>query len=517
MPLVRLKCPACASVVRIAAETAAVHPVVRCARCQGLVNVTTSRLSESSPSTVIVAQPVDGPGAKTGVASRIQTKEFSEEESAAPHTFPWTIVGILIGLLVLGGIGAGAYFLFAPRNGQPEQAKVVEQGVTRNTKKPAAARADSAEVDFILSKKSALMRSLVSQLKSITDAATAEACALGMDNTVTSLAETEKELKDAENKGARPSPDAVVRYAKEQLEIMQELMKEISRVAFLPGVGQHLVKLDRRMKELGLIKETALNSAPTPPPAVPSQRNEKNPFEETAKADEKNPFETVKTEKKDEKNPFENVPSGEARSKMPGKSNPALTAAVEKMNSTDVFTRHDGVKEVLAAKPDDAFKADILETLLNVIKEADPNTRGDAFKAFKKWATSRQDKESVGKAMEVLLQDPFIKKDVIKYVADHQIVSAAPELAKLLRDHFERLEVARALVAIGQEAEKATIPLVSDLEPQVRKMAIEVLAQIGTMECVPELRKMQSDRYVGLAAKEAVRIILIRSQKKSNQ
>jgi hypothetical protein len=49
MSLVRLQCPACSSIVRISPETAAAHPVVRCGKCQGLVNTTTTQVNAPPP------------------------------------------------------------------------------------------------------------------------------------------------------------------------------------------------------------------------------------------------------------------------------------------------------------------------------------------------------------------------------------------------------------------------------------------------------------------------------------
>ena len=41
MSLVRLQCPACSAIVKVSDEIVAQHPIVRCAKCQGLVTVAT--------------------------------------------------------------------------------------------------------------------------------------------------------------------------------------------------------------------------------------------------------------------------------------------------------------------------------------------------------------------------------------------------------------------------------------------------------------------------------------------
>jgi HEAT repeat protein len=92
-------------------------------------------------------------------------------------------------------------------------------------------------------------------------------------------------------------------------------------------------------------------------------------------------------------------------------------------------------------------------------------------------------------------------------------VAAASELANLLKDTFEKTEAARALISMGPEAEKAVMPFVTYLESQVRQIAVEILARIGTKECIPELQKIQNDRQVGLAARQAIQLIRKREMK----
>jgi hypothetical protein len=49
-----------------------------------------------------------------------------------------------------------------------------------------------------------------------------------------------------------------------------------------------------------------------------------------------------------------------------------------------------------------------------------------------------------------------------------------------------------------------------DLDNQVRHITIEVLARIGTKTSIPELQKLNNDRFVGLAARQAIKIIAAR-------
>ncbi|MFT3880663.1 MAG: hypothetical protein QM703_13490 [Gemmatales bacterium] len=105
MPLVRLQCPACASIVKISEEIAAQHPLVRCARCQGLVNVTTCRVIEP-----VASREQDD------VSFKPRKKKRRASNSTAPVAL---IVGIVVGLLVLVGAGFGVYFLIDHFGGSP--------------------------------------------------------------------------------------------------------------------------------------------------------------------------------------------------------------------------------------------------------------------------------------------------------------------------------------------------------------------------------------------------------------
>jgi hypothetical protein len=287
------------------------------------------------------------------------------------------------------------------------------------------------------------------------------------------------------------------------------MKQEVTRVAVLPGVGRYLARLDARMKTLGLIQETAFRDGNETPQGG---GGEKNPFEVTGTAQDKNPFENAKPGRASDKG-MANKPGG-ARDEV---ALAALESALQKMQSTEFFTRQNGVREMLSVKVDESRKTEVLDVLGAVLDDGQMHFKGDAFKLFKKWAATKEDRERIGKYMEGLLADLGLKKDVIKYVAENKIASAAPELAKLLKDGFERLEVARALIAIGPEAGQATLPFVTDLDPQVRKMAIEVLAQIGTKECIPELQKVQGDRMVGIAARQAIKVIQGRNSKEKEK
>jgi hypothetical protein len=641
MPVVRLKCPACGSVVRIAAEVANQHPVVRCAKCQGLVNVSSCRLPDSPTASSVIV-----PAASKASAVR-EVKPRGRQSAEARIDFT-LLVRIMIALVVVTFVVVGAYALVSKMTESPhekaakksvefldrvvaayeevqtaedvpalmeklkaisiearaakiemgdlkplsadEQQRLLEKYIPKFTSattrlqaamlhlrvnpevaravgkelvelrpellglpavlgqfnpldmlgglnpekrggfaqaNPPARREDAprsapapvglpkagydGDLDFALLTKSALLRMLVHEFKSINDFRFAEAISLGIENTLRSLGETEKEIKDAEAAGKKATPDSVAQYTKEHAEFVAELRREVARVAQVPGAAKYLSKFDRTLKNLGLIQELAFSRPGDDSPPV--AKDDKNPFEETGRAKEKNPFEDAG--KPEEKSPFEPAkPKNTNRMKEDAAPNPALDEALEKAQSSDVFKRHDGVRELMNARIDEQRKGDVLEVLVTVLEVADSNLRGDAFRAFKRWAKTKEDKERIGKAMEAMLDDVFLKKDVIKFVADYKIATAAPELAKNLKDTEYRLDVARALIAIGPDAEKPTMPFVTDLEPQVRRMAIEVLAQIGTKECIPELTKMQNDRYVARAAREAIRMVNNRNKDK---
>ncbi|MFT3880664.1 MAG: HEAT repeat domain-containing protein [Gemmatales bacterium] len=210
--------------------------------------------------------------------------------------------------------------------------------------------------------------------------------------------------------------------------------------------------------------------------------------------------------KTDGGNPFESVPSSGKSTPSAGKGG-VMDPIIAKLSSNEHFKKQEGLKEAQSAKVDEGSRAAVLEALLKLCSDSDIHQKVELLKAYKKWATTQEDKEKLGEHAEVFIKDHWAKKDALRYFGENKVISASKEVAYLLKDNFDRKDAAETLIAMGSDAEKAVIPHLTDLEPQVRQMAIEVLARIGTPACIPDLQKLKSDRFVGRAASQAITLI----------
>lgn len=598
MPLVRLQCPACESIVKISEEIAAQHPLVRCAKCQGLVTVAASRVIE--------------PVASADEGDESSYKPRKKKKKSKGDTAPvGMIVGIVVGLLVLAGAGVSVYLLITHIGGSPleksfkkaialmeQMADAVDsiqtpqdvpkafdqmngafaelkqmedenrllgvhpeavetqrlsgkytpeffklagrieaammklranpaiaQALKENLTKLGPALSELAQLGGGLSIPGAhkqldfgnnlpqdnlnrnpanqgsgsstsnallqqLENALISKniqakfipeiLEKIRDTETADLAMFQLDAVLKSLAENESTIRRLEREQGKPTTAAALQTLREIEKTKDELAVHLTRIEKLPDLRSVHEKIVKKLSEVGLASETA------------STASNQSPGKEGS-------------------NPVE--PAGNGGKTMPasGRSS-SLEATLAKLTSTDHFKKQEGIREAQVAKFEEASKAAVLEALLTLSVDSDVHQKSEVLKAYKKWAMTQEDKERLGEHAESLLKDPFVKKDALRYFGENKIISSSKEVALLLKDNFDRKDAAEALIAMGSGAESSVIPHLTDLEPQVRQLAIEVLARIGTPVCVPELQKLKADRFVGRAASQA--ITLINSRKK---
>lgn len=627
MSLVRLQCPACATIVKISDETAAQHPLVRCARCQGLVTVATSRVIESAAS----ADDDDDYSYKP------KKKKKRSQSSRVPVGM---IAGIVVGLLLLVGAGIGIYFLINHFGGSsldkqfkralaqmqkmadaldaiktpqdvpkafdqmkdviatlrqidednrkngidpnseevkkvaekympevlkltarmqgsmmtlamtPEMAQAIRENAAKlgegvgqlafmgrgfnpanrnappnfGSNKPfndQSAQPGNAlpsnipqqQLENALISKSLQARLLPGMLEEVRDSDTADLALAKIDPILQSLNLYDRKIKQFEGDGGSLATSTAQKSLRELQKTCDELAVHLSRIEKLPDLASTHTKIVRKLSDVGLASATTTTASNRPV----SGKDTGNPFESAAsgstsgKTDGGNPFEPAASGgargtagMTDGGNPFEKVPP-------PAKS-VSMDALIAKLTSNEHFVKLEGLKEAQSARVEEAGKAAVLEALLKLCDDNDIHQKVEVLKAYKKWATTQEDKEKLGEHTEALLKDNWAKKDALRYFGENKVISASKEVSYLLKDNFERKDAAETLIAMGSEAEKAVIPHLTDLEPQVRQMAIEVLARIGTPVCIPELQKLKSDRFVGRAASQA--ITLINSRKK---
>lgn len=493
MALVRLQCPACNVIVKTTSEIATRHTVVRCGQCQGLVKTTDHRHLEAL--------------APTREGSRKKPRRTARQ---APVRL---IVGGLVGLLVLAGLGVGVYFIVQHfSEGGPE--KRLERNL-------------------------ALMQRLVETIEKVStpgDVAPAMDIVIASTKELVELGEKNKQnLREMDHETIFKMMET---YTPKMHQLRQRLSMAMDRITTNPMLAQALAEYARTHRdEMSSTSRSAMMldyGFTIPTPRVTTQREP----EETASARrpapepeerrpevtnpprESNPFETVTQGKgadadHGEKNPFE--PAKPSTPKTPannnaGMGNRAVEDILSKFTSTEFFKKQEALRELNTVKVDETCKSQVLDVLLTLFDDRDIHDKNDVFKLCKKWASTQADKELIGQRAEVLLQDTWVKKDALRYFGENKVISASKDVAKLLKDHFEQKLAAETLIAMGSEAEKPVLHYLTDLEPQVRHMAIEVLARIGTKESVPELQKVQNDRFVGNAARQAIRLILSRKK-----
>jgi hypothetical protein len=337
------------------------------------------------------------------------------------------------------------------------------------------------EYTGLLHERTMALRAVMSQLEVPANELAARILVPSLEMSIVELEKVCKEIKAAQRQGKIAKPEESTRSNVELESAKERLPQLLKRLAALPGVPLHLLPAESRLHKLGLIDESEMY---------------------------------LKLAMDEQGGPPRPAGNG-AAPRRGGAANPgALDFALNKLKSESSYDQ--GYRELLTLEVDENRKGEVLEAMEKTAEVLRIGLNDDCFRVFKKWATKPEDRERFGKLTEAFLRDRSIREEVLEYISKNKIAAAAPEVARLLTEHrFERLSIARVLIAIGTPAEKPTLEFVNDLDPEVRQMAIEVLAKVGTDESLPALRKLLTDRHVGLSAKQAMQQINNRKVKQS--
>ncbi len=634
MAVVRLQCPACAAIVKITDELASQHPVVRCAQCQGLVQVAEHRLPDKAIKSSTEEKP------------RLKSSKRLSRKSSIPVGM---IVGIILGVVAFVGMGVGSYYLvtrvtmskperllvnaieFLDKTSNiiesmqtaddvpgamqkflnmqdeiaqmkkdvqemkqeevnPEESKRLREKYEPKLKeviqraqtsfgsmvtKPAVMAAlrkyevenraalaklgsvlnmgsmlgnmpfmpnpsqppmannnppspppsnndiakntqptgDKFRLDAALSSKKHLMAGLVSTLETIKDSSSFRVALENLKLTKEQLIQSNRDIKELEEQNYQYDTAQARRTFEEIDRINRQIGVQLGRLERIDELSSELGQLTTLLASAGVVTSSkgdgVANNTPPSNPFEPAAGNNSGRTGSTPPA--ANPFEPApgNSAGNTNTNPFEPAPSKSGGS-MPSRGSSALDATLGKLTGGDWVKKRDALNELQSAKVEDDRRKDVLDALFNLFDDKDINSKVDVLKVYKKWASTQEQKERLGTIAESLLADTWVKKDILRFYADNKVVSASTEVARKLKDVFDRKEAAECLIAIGSEAEPAVLPHLTDLDGQVRHMAIEVLARIGTRKSVPELQKLNNDRQVGLAARQAIKIIMAR-------
>jgi hypothetical protein len=635
MAVVRLQCPACAAIVKITDELASQHPVVRCAQCQGLVQVAEHRLPDKATKSSTEEKP------------RLKSGKRLTRKNSVPVGL---IVGIVVGVLTFVGVGLGSYYLvtrvtmskaerllvnsiefldktstiiesmqtaddvpgamqkFLNMQGDLEQLKKDSQEVKQEinaeeskqlqekyeTKlKDAAQRAmtsfgslmgkpqvmaamrkyeqenggalakmsagmnmgnvfgnmpfmpnpsrppmagnnppsipnpsnnentgnarssgDRFKLDAAIANKKGCLTGIASTLESIKDSTSFTVAMSTLKDMKNDLVQLNRDIKELEDQNYRPESANARRNLQEFESINRQIGVQLGRLERIDELSSQLGQLTTMLASAGLATsssgtEVAGNNPPPANPFEPAAGNNSGRSGNTPPP--ANPFEpaTGNNAGNAKNNPFEPAPSKSGGS-MPNRGSSALDDTIGRLTGGDWVKKRDALNELQSAKVEDDRRKEVLDALFNLFDDKDIHSKVDVLKVYKKWASTQEQKERLGTIAETLLADTWVKKDILRFYADNKVTSASTEVARKLKDVFDRKEAAECLIAIGSEAEPAVLPHLSDLDSQVRHIAIEVLARIGTRKSVPELQKLNNDRNVGLAARQAIKIIMAR-------
>jgi len=171
-------------------------------------------------------------------------------------------------------------------------------------------------------------------------------------------------------------------------------------------------------------------------------------------------------------------------------------------SNTPVF----GLNALADMRPNDQ-RARVIAAVLPFLTSTDDSLQADAVKVLGVWGTEQE-----LPAMLDLLDDSdtFVRHDAIDAVARFKTAAVAEAIADRLP--HDALQAEEALREMGEVAESAVARYLKHPDQFTRSNACEILGDIGTPKCAPELFKLEHDPslLVTSAADEALRKIRFR-------
>lgn len=480
--MARLQCPRCQRRVKLGDDVIAAHPVVRCASCQGLI-----------PVKQCLVQEIPAPAKSKPV--KPAKKRVVRQQRGGASVIPAVLGGLAV-VVILGGVMWGLYYASkgsatasATQNTTSPDREVARQPSTR----PAIQNVpEGLSHTALWDREEQLMEKLVQKLESINTVADVEAAVEPVREIRRELEQTRKQKeKAAETMSREEWQSNLGRYSKQaqkDKEYDDRYFAAVKRIESNP----QLAAISHKLFDIQIGRNLFDNSG----------RSERS--SSAAKSD-----------------PSENPGTGrpQVSPNQPDsseKNHQAMTVKelIESLDNGRSVIKDDVIQALLLKQPTDEDRQLVLQALVQQVEGAGLRNLEGLFKLFKKWVKSQADKELFGPCVETLLKDYSLRKDVMLWCGENKVVSSSKGIAYMLRDNVEYVEAAQTLIKIGQGAEANVIPYLDDLEARPRHYAIEVLARIGTRDCLPGLRKLQTDPQVGLAAKQALRIVSQRNPEK---
>lgn len=183
-----------------------------------------------------------------------------------------------------------------------------------------------------------------------------------------------------------------------------------------------------------------------------------------------------------------------------------LTRALEEVKAGQ-FKGAQAADRLALAIPVEARRKEVAAVLTTAAKGNEQGfLRPAATKALKSWATA-QDTDTF---IELLKdRDFWVRKWAFAGLGELKQAKGAEAVAPKMSDFGSRGDAVASLKAMGKVAEKAVLGLLDNSDWGVRAEACKLLAEIGTRESLPALKKAESDSnfFVKKEAEKAVKAL----------
>ncbi|HBO45937.1 MAG TPA: hypothetical protein DD670_18850 [Planctomycetaceae bacterium] len=174
-----------------------------------------------------------------------------------------------------------------------------------------------------------------------------------------------------------------------------------------------------------------------------------------------------------------------SKSPEPQNSTPSsnvLDGAIARLKSSDVDERNAAVRQIVDVPVDEARRREVAALLESLLKDKDDLVRDAAMEALMVWG----DPSSVPAVIVVASDEsPWVRHKAVQFLGKTKSVEAAEALASRLKEHHG--ETYSGLRDMGSVAEPAILKQLASDDANTRHLALKLLAEIGTEQCVPAL------------------------------
>lgn len=190
---------------------------------------------------------------------------------------------------------------------------------------------------------------------------------------------------------------------------------------------------------------------------------------------------------------------------IPADADP-VTKSLLQLKSADMGQKKDAVHRLERTAPDKRL-GEVVAALLPLLSEDDGFLVNDVMKALLVWRSPDVLPALIRRADDNRF---FVRKEAVKALGKFK----DPRAIEAIVTHFREdgFEAEAALKEIGPMAEPALIARLQDGDPHVRRVACDILRQIGGAETLKAMRALPLDPDLGvrMAAKRAAEQIVVR-------